>query len=90
MKAFARKDLVAGALALACTAAVVLATRLQAAEIKGDIIMRLEKALPETASVKPEKPRKVLVYTRASGFVPAFQLTFVLTVRAAGRSLRTV
>ena len=55
--------------ACAAFAAVLLATRLQAAELKGDIVMRLEKALPEAASVKPEKPHKVLIYTRASGFV---------------------
>ena len=54
--------------ALAC-ASVLLTLSLSAGDSKLDTSMKIEKALPEAALAKPEKPRKVLVYTRASGFV---------------------
>ncbi|MEI6232503.1 MAG: ThuA domain-containing protein [Planctomycetota bacterium] len=52
-------------------AAVLLGSPIRAADIKADVALRIEKAVPEAAQVKPEKARKVLIYTRASGFVHA-------------------
>ncbi len=49
--------------------AVLVACPGQTADIKADVALRIEKALPDAAIIKPEKARKVLVYTRASGFV---------------------
>ena len=40
-----------------------------AADAKPDQVEKMEKALPDAAPVKPAQQRKVLVYTRASGFV---------------------
>ena len=56
-------------LACAMLAAIVFARPAGAATVNADVVMRIEKALPEAPLVKPEKARKVLVYTRASGFV---------------------
>lgn len=49
--------------------AVIVAAQVQAAEVKPEVVARIEKAVPEAAPAKPAKPRKVLVYTQASGFV---------------------
>ena len=62
------RKLTAGVAALAC-AVFALTLSVRGADAKLDTAMRIEKALPEAALVKPEKPRKVLIYTRASGFV---------------------
>jgi type 1 glutamine amidotransferase len=58
-------------LTLACLAgiAVLSAAGLSAGELKLDQTMKIEKAIPDAPAVKPEKQHKVLVYTRASGFV---------------------
>src|SRR5579862_476881 len=50
-------------------AVLLVGLSLSAAELKPDVILKLERALPDAPQVKPEKAHKVLVYTRASGFV---------------------
>jgi type 1 glutamine amidotransferase len=55
--------------ALTAFAAALFVRPAHCAEVKADTVLRIEKALPDAATVKPEKARKVLVYTRASGFV---------------------
>jgi type 1 glutamine amidotransferase len=50
-------------------AAALLAGPAFAQELKPDVIEKIGKALPAEAPAKPSKERKVLVYTRASGFV---------------------
>ncbi|HZZ71934.1 MAG TPA: ThuA domain-containing protein [Pirellulales bacterium] len=57
--------------AIACGAWLALSWGLTsfAAEAKPDQVEKMEKALPESAPAKPKEPRKILVYTHASGFV---------------------
>src|SRR2546422_320781 len=51
-------------------AAMFSAFSVVAADPKADWALKIEHAVAElTPQVKPEKPRKLLVYTRASGFV---------------------
>ena len=59
--------MIAKAMTLFC--AMLFLTCASAYELKLDAQMRIEKAIPESAPVKPEKSHKVLIYTRASGFV---------------------
>ena len=37
-------------------------------EVKPDVVAKIEKAVPKTAMAKPKKPRKVLVFSKTSGF----------------------
>ncbi len=60
--------------AILAAAAVAFGLGQAAAQDKGKpvadaIVKKIEKALPESAPAKPAKPRKVLVFTLATGFV---------------------
>ncbi len=50
----------------------------------GADIAKMQKALPDAAPVKPAQPRKVMVYTRASGFVHSSISLGAATVAALG------
>lgn len=54
---------------LACCAMAAIQISGRAYEMKLETQLKVEKALPEAAPAKPEKARKILIYTRASGFV---------------------
>ena len=54
---------------LCALAATVFMWGLAGAELKLEQLAKIKGALPETAPAKPEKPRKVLVFTLATGFV---------------------
>ena len=59
-------------LANVCAVALAAAAWSQnsrAADVKPEFIAKMKAAIPETPMVKPEKPRKVLVFTLATGFV---------------------
>lgn len=56
-------------LAFAAALGLIAGGLASAQEVKPEVIAKIEKALPESAPAKPKQARKVLVYTRANGFV---------------------
>ena len=55
-------------IAAVCAVAVVSFCAFTA-DVKMETIAKIKAAIPETAPAKPEKPRKILVFTLATGFV---------------------
>lgn len=59
-------------LTAACAVGLAFSTFVRAdqnKEPKADDVKKVEAALPDSAPAKPEKPRKVLIFGRATGFV---------------------
>ena len=44
------------------------ASHAQLFEVKPDVVAKIEKAVPKELMAKPKKPRKVLVFSKTSGF----------------------
>ena len=62
-----RSEVISIVLLAACC--LLLQADVVGAAISGEELQRIEKAVPKKAAVRPRKPRKMLVFTRAKGLV---------------------
>ncbi|HWE01876.1 MAG TPA: ThuA domain-containing protein [Tepidisphaeraceae bacterium] len=60
---------IVGSFVAGCVGGMVLAASAMAGTPKAEDIKKMEAALPATAPATPKKPRKVLIYGNANGFV---------------------